>query len=59
MKRMSVLVLVALGIGLLWLSPAVAGENRVNILCSPIPPGARRSSGISARPPASRRSSCA
>ena len=37
MKRTSVAVLLALGIGLLWMPAAMAGENRVNLLCTPDP----------------------
>ena len=37
MKWMGVAVLTVLGIGLLCLSPAWAGENRVNLLCTPDP----------------------
>jgi iron(III) transport system substrate-binding protein len=37
MKWIGVAVLTVLGIGLLCLSPAWAGENRVNLLCTPDP----------------------
>jgi len=53
MKRTSVAVLVALGIGLLCMPSAMAGENRVNLLCTPDPAWCEPSSASSPRAPAS------